>query len=138
MLTHGSAPDSGKLSVSPALIHAPPQLTPVGKLGLSYQLPHVGHRVRVLIQVLFRFPGLQFDLQTDAIGVMEVEGLPIAPLDDISHLYPVVLETLVGLVELGFGGYGESEMVQELRGPLGGTSAPSKTANALPPPISTL
>ena len=63
-------------------------------LGFRKQLAYEQHRVGVTVRVLIRFPSLQFDLQPNAIGVVEVEGLAIAPLDNVSHLYPMVLRRL--------------------------------------------
>jgi hypothetical protein len=55
------------------------------------QFAYERHRVGVTVRVLRRLPGLQFDLQPNAIGVVEVEGLAVAPLDNLGDRYPVVL-----------------------------------------------
>jgi len=46
---------------------------------------------------------------------VEVEGLAIAPLDNVGYRDPMVLEALVGLIELLRRGHDERKMVQAVR-----------------------
>jgi hypothetical protein len=75
---------------------------------------------------------------------MEVEGLAIAPLDNVRHLDPMVLETLVGLIELPCCGHDERKMIQavgdSLRGWFGPVEDRESGASAdldiiMPPPV---
>src|SRR5439155_17014499 len=67
------------------------QHTLIPGLGFRKQLAYERHWVGVTIGVLLCFPSLQFDLQPNAIRVMEVEGLAIAALDNVGNLDTMVL-----------------------------------------------
>ena len=43
------------------------------------------HGIGVAIEVLSPPRGLQLDLQPDAVGVIEIEGLAVFTLDDLGH-----------------------------------------------------
>src|SRR5882724_2298619 len=113
-------------------------------LGFRKQLAYERHWVGVAVRVLLRFPSLQFALQPNAIGVVEVEGLTIAALDNVGDLDPMVLEALVGLIELLRRGHDERQMVQavgdSLRGWFGPVEDRESGASAdldvvMPPPV---
>ena len=63
------------------------------------QCAHVRDRVGIAFQAVCILFGLQFNLQPDAVRIVEVEGLAIPPFDNFGHGNPMVLEPLVGGVK---------------------------------------
>ena len=55
-------------------------------LAPAAELAHRGHGIGVGEVVLLPPRGLQLDLQPDAVGVIEIEGLAVLALDDQAHL----------------------------------------------------
>jgi hypothetical protein len=63
------------------------------------QCAHVRDRVGIAFQAVRILFGLQFNLQPDAVRIVEVEGLAIPPFDNVGYGDPMVLEPLVGGVK---------------------------------------
>src|SRR6266571_3242471 len=63
---------------------------PGAALSPLQQGAHVWDGVRIAFQAVHVLFGFQFDLQPDAVRIMEVESLAIAPFDNLGHGYPVV------------------------------------------------
>ena len=84
------------ISVQPAEVADPPPKT----LSPLQQCAHVRDRVGIAFQAVRILFGLQFNLQPDAARIMEVEGLAVSPFDNFGHGDPMVLEPLVGGIEL--------------------------------------
>src|SRR5216683_3140311 len=72
---------------------------PWAALSPLQQCAHVRDRVGIAFQAVRILFGLQFNLQPDAVRIMEVEGLAIPPFDNFGHGDPMVLEPLVGGVK---------------------------------------
>src|SRR5438477_2722470 len=67
---------------------------PWAALSPLQQCAHVRHRVGIAFQAVRILFGLQFNLQPDAVRIVEVEGLAIPPFDNCGHGNPMVLEQL--------------------------------------------
>jgi hypothetical protein len=72
---------------------------PRASLSPLQQGVHIGDRVGIAFQAVHILFGLQFNLQSDAVRIMEVEGLAIPPFDNFGHGDPMVLEPLVSAVK---------------------------------------
>src|SRR5437016_7571034 len=83
------------ISAQPAEVADPPPKT----LSPLQECAHVRDRVGIAFQAVRILFGLQFNLQPDAVRIVEIEGLAIPPLDNFGHGDPMVLEPLVGRVK---------------------------------------
>ena len=63
------------------------------------QCEYVRDRVGIAFQAGRILFGLQFNLQPDAVRIVEIEGLAILPFDNVGYGDPMVLEPLVGGVK---------------------------------------
>ena len=63
------------------------------------QCVHIRDRVGIAVQAVRFLFGLHFNLQPDAVRIVEVEGLAIPPFDNFGDGDPVVLEPSVGAVK---------------------------------------
>ena len=68
---------------------------PWAALSPLQQCAHVRDRVGIAFQAVRILFGLQFNLQPDAVRIIEVEGLTIAPFDNFGHGDSMVLEPVV-------------------------------------------
>ena len=75
------------------------QAEPWAALSPLQQCAHVRDRVGIAFQAVRILFGLQFNLQPDAVRIMEVEGLAVSPFGNFGHGDPMVLEPLVGGVK---------------------------------------
>src|SRR6516225_9538942 len=75
------------------------QAEPWAALRPLQQCAHVRDRVGIAFQAVRILVGLQFNLQPDAVRIVEVEGLAIPPFDNVGHGDAMVLEPLVGGVK---------------------------------------
>jgi len=87
------------ISVRPVPVRYGRHRGAVGSTKPLQQRAHVRDRVGIAFQAVSIPFGLPFNLQPDAVRIMEVGGLAIPPLDNFSHGDPMVLEPLVGGVK---------------------------------------
>src|SRR5947207_1838076 len=72
---------------------------PWAALSPLQQCAHIRDRIGIAFQAVHIVFGLQFNLKSDAVRIMKVEGLAISPFDNVGHGAPLVLEPLVGSVK---------------------------------------